>query len=511
MATPESSSSSSSTECPACLEYFEIPKLLPCLHTFCLRCVKKFQREDKTSVIHCPVCRAEHELPIGRENELVDDFSVPCTKKKSQKCQLCVEKHEAVSSCKDCRFVLCSKCTELHRILIPFQHHVVRPIGEEDKPLLRNPLCAYHNFEQLLFYCSTCQLLVCVYCVVHDHRDHTIANCLGEAFQEQLHLLSVPHGLIIDKSQAIRNEMKDWTNFENFFEDHISGLRSAVEKDASMLIKAVNERKRQIFEQIDEIDTTIKKQVWAAKNAEEFKLESMQATINFSDRMSHCNRDVYLYLTSQLSKRFKDISDLTIDRKAMKDTSSKVPLLSHFISKGNITKALDLTMPRLESQYGDINFIVQISSEITPGAETKANFVLQSKKVDITKHLQHLSVAVLYGKDFSRLIIAEKLVGVSGTLAFRPVCGGNHLLALIVAGIVIQCISFSVSPGDPPSNKVRRGPDWCYGNLTVPINATGVITRPQTDNQLQVRWNNGISDKYRWGLDDCYDVELILL
>lgn len=507
-----SSSASSPTRCPACLDSFNTPKLLPCLHTFCLKCIKKCRRDDQTSVIRCPVCRADHEIPHTVESKLLDDFSVPCKRVEIKKCQLCVGKNEAISSCKDCRCLICSKCVELHKVLVPFQHHSVTSISDDDKPLLKNPLCAHHNFEPCSFYCSTCQMLVCVYCVVHDHRNHTIADNLDKAFQEQLHTLSIPYGFFLERSQAVRGEIKAWENFEKFFGEHINDLKSTVERDASAHIQAVQEHKNKVIGEIEEVDTKIKKEIWAAKATEEFKLESMEAAINFSDRISKCDRDVYLHLTSQLSKRFSNLSqlsDMTVDRQAMIKTSSQVPLLYRFIDGGNFFETLDLTMSKITGQYGNLNFSVAISPT-KPGMVATANYVLQS---NTAASLTNLSIAIFYGKDLSHKLKEKNIFGNKGTLEFTPVCGGKHQFALLVAGIITRQSAIFEVPGnlhELPSNKVRRGPDWCYGNLTVPLNTTGVITHQQGYNQLQVRWSNGIADKYRWGLNGCYDVELIL-
>ena len=352
---------------------------------------------------------------------------------------------------------------------------------------------------------------MCVYCVVRDHRGHTIADDLDKAFREQMHALSMQYGLLLERSQVLHKEIEAWENFEKFFGEHIDDLKSTVERDASALIQAVKNCKDKVIGDIEKVDTRIKKKIWAAKTAEEFKLKSMEAAINFSDRISKCDRDVYLHLTSQLSKRFSNLSDMTVDRQAMIETSSEVPLLSQ--SGSSISEAqLDFTMRKIEGQYGNLNVHVTISptNGIKPGMLVAANYVLQSKIFYFTK----FSAAIFYGKKFSHQLKAENFFRNEGTLEFTPVCGGKHQFALLVAGIVMkQGVTFDVMPGklhELSSNKVRRGPDWCYGNLTVPLNATGVITRQQGNNRLQVRWSNGIVDKYRWGLNGCYDVELIL-
>ena len=47
-------------KCGICLELFQDPRSLPCLHTFCLECLQRLL--NKNHSLKCPVCRAKHEL-----------------------------------------------------------------------------------------------------------------------------------------------------------------------------------------------------------------------------------------------------------------------------------------------------------------------------------------------------------------------------------------------------------------------------------------------------------------
>jgi len=63
------------TTCRLCEHLLTEPRLLPCLHTFCLRCLENFDAELTTTKkstgarakkkITCPCCRKECALPVG--------------------------------------------------------------------------------------------------------------------------------------------------------------------------------------------------------------------------------------------------------------------------------------------------------------------------------------------------------------------------------------------------------------------------------------------------------------
>ena len=52
--------------CSICLEPFDDPRALPCLHTFCLKCLKPMEEESEPGEqLKCPMCRASFDHPKG--------------------------------------------------------------------------------------------------------------------------------------------------------------------------------------------------------------------------------------------------------------------------------------------------------------------------------------------------------------------------------------------------------------------------------------------------------------
>ena len=65
-----------STDCPVCLEGFthdgdKCPKLLPCSHTLCIKCLGQLPWRDPRNpwLIECPECREAHTLPPMKSKE----------------------------------------------------------------------------------------------------------------------------------------------------------------------------------------------------------------------------------------------------------------------------------------------------------------------------------------------------------------------------------------------------------------------------------------------------------
>ena len=172
--------------CPICYQLFNNPKYLPCHHFYCERCLKKIQVRSK---IICPECRKEATIPAGGVKNLPNNFFINrmvdelILKRKVEgeeevKCDKCNEDEPVVAYCPECNMFFCQTCNELHKSSKRFRGHGIVPLTElrsnKDvtiQPKVKAPICKEHDIE-LLFYCETCEQLICMYCTVKEHNGH---------------------------------------------------------------------------------------------------------------------------------------------------------------------------------------------------------------------------------------------------------------------------------------------------------------------------------------------------
>lgn len=64
---PYISESSVNVFCPLCHEMFTHPRLLPCLHTFCKRCLESLI-VPRSNFLTCPACRSEIPITVCSNN-----------------------------------------------------------------------------------------------------------------------------------------------------------------------------------------------------------------------------------------------------------------------------------------------------------------------------------------------------------------------------------------------------------------------------------------------------------
>ena len=65
------------TTCSICLETFKKPKVLPCIHTFCLQCLDTYSKNKAPGeVATCPLCRKVFIIPKGGVENLPNNFFI---------------------------------------------------------------------------------------------------------------------------------------------------------------------------------------------------------------------------------------------------------------------------------------------------------------------------------------------------------------------------------------------------------------------------------------------------
>ncbi|CAC5389065.1 TRIM56 [Mytilus coruscus] len=194
MATAEVSSCTINddiTTCTICLEQFNIPKYLPCLHSFCESCIEIYITsafEKENTFINCPVCRSKVSAPESSITPeqwakrlplnfllvgLIEKHKVERPEKICMSCERIDvnKKSEAISVCIDCCDTLCSNCLNCHRINKSSSNHEIVDISKQGIVLksFKN-ICTEHKGKELELFCADHDLPCCATCVSVKHR-----------------------------------------------------------------------------------------------------------------------------------------------------------------------------------------------------------------------------------------------------------------------------------------------------------------------------------------------------
>ncbi|XP_038054606.1 E3 ubiquitin-protein ligase TRIM71-like [Patiria miniata] len=184
-------------ECSICTNRFRQPKLLDCLHSFCLQCLQELRQsqDPRGTKLTCPLCRCETtlkgsgvaDLPNNVAfSALVEEVTMQEKLLKGQgsdiKCQNCDEENQAISRCMDCDHFLCQECQKAHGRIAVVKSHKIYTLAQLRsgeivyKSKLREevPKCGKHQDQNLNVYCNTCAQVICTTCSVLDHAKHSL-------------------------------------------------------------------------------------------------------------------------------------------------------------------------------------------------------------------------------------------------------------------------------------------------------------------------------------------------
>ncbi|XP_033370177.1 transcription intermediary factor 1-alpha isoform X2 [Parus major] len=232
------------------------PKLLPCLHSVCQRCLPQPDRYlmlppvltpaaaaalkepppaappsspvssqasplhcTPIGVIRCPICGQE-----CAERHIIDNFFVKDTtevpsstvEKSNQVCTSCEDNAEAHGFCVECVEWLCKTCIRAHQRVKFTKDHTVRQKEEVSPEAVgvtsqRPVFCPYHKKEQLKLYCETCDKLTCRDCQLLEHKEHRY-QFIEEAFQNQKVIIETLITKLMEKTKYIKYTGKQIQN-----------------------------------------------------------------------------------------------------------------------------------------------------------------------------------------------------------------------------------------------------------------------------------------------------------
>ncbi|XP_038053721.1 E3 ubiquitin-protein ligase TRIM71-like [Patiria miniata] len=193
-------------ECSICTNRFRKPKLLDCLHSFCLQCLQGLRQSQDPSgtKLTCPLCRRETMLKGSGVADLPNNFAFSALMEEVAmqekllegqgsdiKCQNCDEDNRAISRCMDCDNFLCPECQKAHERMTFMKSHKIYTLTQLRsgeivyKSKLRDEVlkCGKHPDQNLNVYCNSCEQVICTTCSVLDHTKHSLTG-LPEAVKK---------------------------------------------------------------------------------------------------------------------------------------------------------------------------------------------------------------------------------------------------------------------------------------------------------------------------------------
>ena len=255
--------------CSVCTCIFTDPKQLPCLHSFCLHCLRDWHRASYNGrgTIKCPNCQALSRIPESGDlkdlptsfylNGMIDVLTIKECSSGKVKCGNCDKKSSEGSYCFQCCAFWCEECVSGHNIIRRYKDHRVLALKEfQDKDfedVLKRPVyCTKqrHQNEELKYFCKSCETAVCQTCVTLEHAGHGLEHLEEEAERQKTEM----RALIETQRQNLQVKMNAVSQLE---EDHAKltqqreSVKKAVQAFVDKMFAVIETKKQIIFEQVD--------------------------------------------------------------------------------------------------------------------------------------------------------------------------------------------------------------------------------------------------------------------
>ncbi|KAL3887968.1 hypothetical protein ACJMK2_000353 [Sinanodonta woodiana] len=254
----EDTNSEETQNCSICLCDFKIPRQLPCMHTFCEKCLQDYisSREETVKIlnkIECPICR-QAVSPEGKGKSstilasmcpinvifqsILNDDAIVKVDRSCDSCHSAGKLRSAQDFCVECDEGMCETCSDVHRNQKMSRNHVILSMDE----LTSNPEnvmkiakgfgCPEHEGEAKIFYCRDHKIACCSKCCIVSHRNCASVSDLNTELPSLLNEFNPDS--VIDKMKKL--------------ETHLKSVTKVNESSTSLLASQVNDLTNQIRE-----------------------------------------------------------------------------------------------------------------------------------------------------------------------------------------------------------------------------------------------------------------------
>ncbi|KAK0134229.1 E3 ubiquitin-protein ligase TRIM33 [Merluccius polli] len=255
------------------------PKLLPCLHSFCLKCIPQPDRQISVqvpgphgqtdthivNVMRCTVCCQDYKQSDIIDNYFVKDTSEATNtsdEKSAQVCTSCEDNAGTIGFCVECGEWLCKTCVEAHQRVKITKDHKIRTkdddgAAEQDAASQsvgsagqRPVFCPVHKQEPLKLFCETCDTLTCRDCQLLEHKEHRY-QFLEEAFLNQKGIIETHMTKLQEKRGYVGFSVAQvQTRLKELSETHRK-VEQEIKIAVFTLINEINKKGKSLLQQLE--------------------------------------------------------------------------------------------------------------------------------------------------------------------------------------------------------------------------------------------------------------------
>ena len=261
--------------CGVCSKPYNDPRMLSCLHSFCLQCLHhEIEKSGSQQMVQCPICERNTSIPVGGASVLpqnlhlgfeveVAGYMSKMANNSDVPCDHCIDGDNgpAVVFCCTCHQFLCKVAYEFHRTGRHLSKHNMVSLDQEEARQLhttkkpRDHYCSQPNHEdnELIAYCATCSLLVCLRCITDvTHNSHTVKEISTVAQTHQMEITGA-----LDNAKEVVAKLTGSMDENNSMIEQVEISRQtaslAINQAFEILQHTLEERKKTLLSELEAI------------------------------------------------------------------------------------------------------------------------------------------------------------------------------------------------------------------------------------------------------------------
>ncbi|XP_030609553.1 tripartite motif-containing protein 16-like [Archocentrus centrarchus] len=379
--------------CSICLDLLKYPVTIPCGHSYCMNCIKRFwdEEEEKKKIHSCPQCRkAFIPRPVLVKNIVLIDLLEQLKKTGLQAapadhcyagpedvaCDVCTgRKLKATKSCLFCLTSYCEQHLQPHYDAAPLKKHkLVAP----SKKLQEN-ICSHHD-EVMKIFCRTDQQSLCYLCLMDEHKGHETVPAAAERTEKQKEL----EVRRLNIQQRIQDREKDVKLLQQEVEAINGSADKAVEDSEKMfteLIRLIQKRSSDVKQQVrsqQEAEVSRVKELQEKLEQEIAELKRKDAEL---EQLSH---------TEDHNQFLHNYPSLSALRESTHSSSINIRPLRYF---EDVTAAVSETRDKLQDilreEWTNISLRVTEVDVLLSPPKTRAEFLAYTCEITLDPNTAH--------------------------------------------------------------------------------------------------------------------------
>lgn len=400
------------TECSICTETYEDPRVLPCIHTYCLRCIAKHcQDKQPGDEVACPLCRKEFVIPDNGVDDLPSNFfmgNLMTMKKLSvagedavKACDVCSAGSRRTDSdspgklakwrCLDCQENLCETCHDVHsKMKITRSHRTTRVSvddEEDDEETVQKTAnnnndnvvnkcasppsrsyCEKHADESIKIYCSDCRTVSCMMCYIELHNGHKCSD-VNKAVDEFRAQLTADANMLAERADRYRDMIARVEERRARFTVRVEETERQVCDRAEKLKASIESGRIKLIDELNGIKKTRLKEMQSARSEIEQMLRTVEGSRKHAvETMSGGTASDIIREARSVRQRFEQLSTNTtlqaadLERSISDDGVTFSP--SSDLNPDDIDRMLGKVIETTKSSHVDVVVTVDTPAEL---------------------------------------------------------------------------------------------------------------------------------------------------